>query len=137
MREARLVSSTFGGSLLGLSAAKEVITQYRTNAISQRMWERGEILREQFKSYATGTVAFCEGYPVHFRLAGLSETQLDTVLMQAYQQGILLHRSCGNIIAAMTEGQARTAGEVLGQAVANVCEVNLSGCVSAQGDGHG
>jgi acetylornithine/succinyldiaminopimelate/putrescine aminotransferase len=137
MKEAHLISSTFGGSLLGLSAAKEVITRYRTKFISERMWERGHILREAFHAEASGTPGVMEGYPVHFRLAGLTDGQLDAVLGQAYQRGVLLHRACGNIIASMAAADAKRVGSVLGQSVANVCEVNVQECVSSQGDGHG
>jgi glutamate-1-semialdehyde 2,1-aminomutase len=125
MEEAQLVSSTFGGSLLGLSAAKEVITRYRTESISERMWEQGHILREAFNAEASGTPSLMEGYPVHFRLAGLTDTELDAVLSKAYQQGILLHRACGNIIASMTPADAKRVGSVLGQSVTHVCEVQV------------
>jgi glutamate-1-semialdehyde 2,1-aminomutase len=127
MEEAQLVSSTFGGSLLGLSAAKEVITRYRTESISERMWERGHVLREAFHAEAKGTPTVMEGYPVHFRLAGLTDKELDSVLAQSYQEGILLHRACGNIIASMTSADAVQVGRVLGQSVVNVCEVKM-GC---------
>jgi len=137
MKEAHLISSTFGGSLLGLSAAREVITRYRTESISERMWERGHILREAFHAEASGTPSVMEGYPVHFRLAGLTDGELDAVLGQAYQRGVLLHRACGNIIASMTAADAKRVGSVLGQSVANVCEVNVQECVSSQGDGYG
>jgi len=137
MKEAHLISSTFGGSLLGLSAAREVITRYRTESISERMWERGYILREAFHAEASGTPSVMEGYPVHFRLAGLTDGELDAVLGQAYQRGVLLHRACGNIIASMTAADAKRVGSVLGQSVANVCEVNVQECVSSQGDGYG
>ena len=137
MNEASLISSTFGGSLLGLSAAKEVITRYRTESISERMWEQGHVLRDAFHAEAKGTRGFMEGYPVHFRLAGLTDNELDSVLAQSYRHGILLHRDCGNIIASMTSAYAVQVGRVLGQSVANVCEVKLSECVSGQGDGYG
>ena len=121
MKEAHLVSSTFGGSLLGLAAAKEVITRYRTENISERMWETGHILREGFSFEAEGTPARLEGYPVHFRLAGLTDDQRDEVLAIAFRRGVLLHRACGNIIAAMSHQEALRAGTVLGSAVQSVC----------------
>lgn len=122
MKEAHLVSSTFGGSLLGLAAAKEVITRYRTENISERMWETGHILREGFSFEAEGSPARLEGYPVHFRLAGLTDDQRDEVLTIAFRRGVLLHRACGNIIAAMSHQEALRAGTVLGGAVQSVCD---------------
>jgi glutamate-1-semialdehyde 2,1-aminomutase len=122
MQEAHLVSSTFGGSLLGLAAAKEVITRYRTENISERMWETGHILREGFSFEAEGSPARLEGYPVHFRLAGLTDKQRDEVLASAFSRGVLLHRACGNIIAAMSHQDALHAGTVLGGAVQSVCD---------------
>jgi len=125
MEEAQLISSTFGGSLLGLSAAKEVITRYRTESISERMWERGHVLREAFNAEANGTPGLMEGYPVHFRLTGLTDAELNQVLALSFRAGILLHRSCGNIIASMSDTDAVRVGAVLGQAVQKVYEMNM------------
>ena len=121
MQEAPLVSSTFGGSLLGLSAAKEVITQYRTEHVVEHLWERGRVLRESFESESLGSPARMEGYPVHFRLGGLTDNQRDKVLASAFTSGVLLHRSCGNIIAALSLQEAMRAGTILGQSVQRVC----------------
>ena len=58
------VSSTFGGDLLGISAALETIRIIESEGVIQDMWSYGEQMKGAFNSYAEGMDGVeCIGYP--------------------------------------------------------------------------
>lgn len=114
------VSGTYGGDMLGLSAAGAVLDIYKTRDVIGELWANGRALCEGFAASAPPS-ALLQGTPVHWRLAMPDPDALDRALAACADDGLLVHRDANNSSAAMTQDEAREAGRRLGRA----CEMAL------------
>ena len=102
MKHAHDVSSTFGGELVGLAAAKATLEVYRKEPVIERLWEVGRRLM--------AGVPELRGYPVHPVLEGTkdwtsSESNIPVVQALA-QRGHLVHPAGINVTYAHTDADA-------------------------------
>lgn len=112
MRHVRLISSTFGGDLLGLAACSTVLDIYKKEPIIETLWKRGQ----QFQIGVNSAIveldlpAVCDGFSVKPRIRFTSpltpehqNLALSLFTQELAAHGILWHPAGGNISAAMTE----------------------------------
>lgn len=137
MQHATLVSGTYGGDLLGLSAAVAVMATYQQQDVCAWLWSLGTHFKVEFNALSAriattvGTLgAECSGYPVHpvIRFSLPDENLAMSVFCQELaDHGVLWHPAGGNIIAAMTNS-------ILDEYLANAFEPALrvvAECVEA------
>lgn len=110
MEHASVVSGTFGGDRLGLSAALAVMDIYEKEPIIDTMWQRGLRLQHGINSFGqySGVQLRCSGYPVHPVMSIDVEGAQPAIAMSCFlqklaQRGVLWHPAGGNVIAAHTE----------------------------------
>ena len=118
------VSGTYFGDTIGLAAAGAVLEVYDDRGIEgviDRLWTNGRRTWEGFAATAPSG-AHLEGQAVHWRLAATGDL-LDFTLAQAASMGVLIHRSSNNASAAMSQAEARHAGEVLGESLCVATEM--------------
>lgn len=126
MREAAVVSGTYGGDRLGLAAARAVMDVYASEPIVETLWARGERLmhglRDAASRYTTGTMDV-GGYPVH-PVVGIRDDAdhraMSLILQGLADRGVLWHPAGANVMAAMTEADIDRAIAAWGEAVADV-----------------
>ena len=114
MKHAHDVSSTFGGELVGLAAAKATLEVYRREPVIERLWEIGRRLMAGVQ---------LQGYPVHPHFTGAGAwTESDSVIpltQYAATQGVLMHPSGLNPTFSHSDADIDKTIQVLNDAIAH------------------
>lgn len=137
LRHAYLISSTFGGDMLGLTACSAVLDIYNTEPIIKTLWARGKQFQRGFNDLPNRLEVTCDGFPVKPRIRFMLDSEKDNnlamslFLQETAKQGILWHPAGGNISAAMTEADIDDAVDKMGSALAVVNRATSSGDWSA------
>lgn len=107
MQHAELISGTFSGNAVSLTAANAVLDVYESEPVIETMWRRGEALQESFNRRAKlyGVNAECDGYPCKPRIKfhDSPELSMSLFLQVTAANGILLHPGGLNVCYALTD----------------------------------
>lgn len=100
-----IVSGTYSGDVVGLSAVVETLNVYTTEPVIDTLWTRGRQLQEGLRSVIPGALGVCEGEPVHQRVHFYDPTHKQRFSDAMGERGVLWHPDVANIMYAHTAEQ--------------------------------
>jgi glutamate-1-semialdehyde 2,1-aminomutase len=125
MRSAAMISGTYSGDTVGLSACVATIEEYAAEPIIETLWARGRQLQDGLRAVLANSgigpdVAVLEGAPVHQRIRFAEPEAGYRFAAEMARRGVLWHPQVVNVSAAHTEAQIGTVIEAARESLAEV-----------------